>query len=237
MRPCLPLLVLCLAVVGRTAAAPPALLVQVAEQWLGEKDRWAFTQVTRESSRRGVVQERRERFDPSQPDEQRWRLITIDGRPPSAKESEAFNARKNKPRRKVTRTPLEYVDLDHARIVEETAAMATYAVPLRAVAAGLFPADQIVVTLTVNKQTHALEQVKAGIEAPLNIAFGIARVLDLDFDLQVRSPPGTGKATGPATAQPNGLARAVVTKFGQRVEYAWSEFHRVPPHPATSAAP
>jgi hypothetical protein len=35
----------------------------------------------------------------------------------------------------------------------------------------------------------------------------------------------------PAAANPEGTARAVVNKLGERIEYVWSDFKRVTPHP------
>ena len=73
---------------GVGAAAPLAaaspLLNRAAEKWLAEGDRWAFTVHVREFDNADVKEDRVEQYDPSKPGLDRWALVTVDGRAPTA---------------------------------------------------------------------------------------------------------------------------------------------------------
>jgi hypothetical protein len=69
------------------------------------------------------------------------------------------------------------------------------------------------------------------------VALGLGRVLDVDFDVQMNQPETTAVAADPAMAKPDGTAKVVVNKLGQRIEYAWSDFKRVTPDPENVITP
>jgi len=207
-------------------AADTDLLRQVARQWLTEHNRWAFTQRVREYEGGTLKQERLERFDPSQRATSRWRLISIDGRRPTAQEWADWTKRRNKVRTRKEKPFADYFDFDRARVVEETPALVRYELPLRNSAEWLFPIDKVALLVTISKTGPALEQVQARVAEPFRVVLGLARVLDIDFDVQMATP----ERPDPADAQPSGTARAVVSKLGRRVDYAWSDFKRVTPH-------
>jgi hypothetical protein len=214
-------------VVTSTAFARPehaALLRQVADNWLNERGHWAFTQVVREYDDTTLKQERRERYDPSRGWANRWELISIDNRAPTDAERETWMHRKNKKPRKNKPTATESFDFENAKVIEETAQTVRYELPLRNGIEWLFPTNKVELVITINKTGPALEQVQARISEPFRVALGLARILDIDLDLQMAPPP----TPDPADAKPSGTAHAVVTKFGDRVEYFWSEFKRVP---------
>lgn len=218
-------------------AAPPDLLREAAAHWLDERDHWAFTQLVREYDGDQLKRERLERYDPSRPDSERWELIRLDGRAPTAKEKSDLTERKNKKRRKHTKAVADYFDFNRAVLLREDARTVRYELPLRSNNAWLFPIEKVALTLEIDKPTRAITQVQARIEEPFRVALGLARVLDVDFDLQTALPPSDAPTPDPAAAKPNGTARAVVTKLGDRVEYEWSDFQRVTPHPDRQAAP
>lgn len=207
-------------------AEAPALLREAVDRWAGERDRWAFTQHVREFDGEKVEQERFEQYDPSKPFGERWTLVTIDGRPPTAKEWESWDKRKNKKKRREPKPIQDYFDLEHAQIAADSARTIEYTFPLQGKANWLFPIDKVRLTLTVNKETHAIERADATISEPFKVALGLARILDLDLDLQM-FPDDEGSK--PAEARPDGQMRAVVKKLGQRVEYVWTDFERVAP--------
>jgi hypothetical protein len=215
-----------------TAGARPedtALLQEVASNWLKERNRWAFTQVVREFDGKELKQERVERYDPSRGYKDRWKLESIDGRPPTAKEVEEWSERKNKKKRRDKPGLNDNFDFANAKVVEETAESIRYELPLRSAVDWLFPINKVELLITINKSGPALEQVQARISEPFRVALGLARILDIDLDVQMAPPP----TTDPADAKPSGTASAVVTKFGDRVEYFWSNFQRVDDIPAS----
>jgi hypothetical protein len=219
--PCVLLLLLGTGICVR-AAEDLRLLQEVANQWWDERDNWAFTQVVREFDGEKLAQERLERYDPSQGDEKRWRLLAIDGRPPTADERAEWSKRKNKKHRKERPPITAYLDFEHARVAEDTPKVVRYEVPLRSSIEWLFPVNKVELLVTIEKQGPALTQVQARISEPFRVALGLARVLDVDLDVQMEPPP----SVDPADAKPTGEARATVTKLGRRVEYYWTDFTR-----------
>ena len=227
----LPLLLLAAAL---RAADAPALLKDVAERWMDERNRWTFTQIVRETGGDGVVQERVEHFDPTRGDAKRWRLVRLNGHLPDAGEVDAWSKRKNKPRKHEAKSPAEFVDMEHARVLEDNGHDVKIEVPLRKTAGWIFPGDKVNVVLTVNAVTHSLVRAQVAIDGPFNVALGLAKVIDLDFDLEFPPAPEPPVA-GAATEAPRGTAYAVVNKLGRRVEYSWSDFALAPP-PATASS-
>jgi len=212
-------------------AETPPLLGQAAEQWLGERDNWAFTLFVREFAKGAVKEERVERYDPSKPGTERWHLETVNGKPPTDEQREDWQKRKTKKRKNPGKPLDQYLAFEHAVVVKETDKLVSYHVPLRNNNSWLFPVDKVELRVSVNKSTHAVEDITAGIDEPFRVALGLARVLDVDLDMQMNPsekyrPPGD-----PAASKPDGTAKVVVNKLGERIEYAWSDFKRVEPHP------
>jgi len=211
------------------------LLREAAANWLHERDYWAFTQLAREFEGDTLKRERLERYDPSRPDAQRWELLQLNGRTPTAAEKAELTKGKNKKRRRHTNPVTDYFDFDRASLVSETADTVRYELPLRSSNAWLFPVEKVALTMTIDKATRAITHVQARIQEPFRVALGLARVLDVHLDVETYLPsddalPDADPAD-PAAAKPSGTARMVVSKFGDRIEYSWSDFHRVEPHP------
>lgn len=225
MRGSLFLLLLLSLLPAAARAEAPALLTEIANRWVDERTLWAFTQFVRETDGNGNVLERLERFDPSNGYDKRWRLLQLNGRTPSATEVEEWSKKKNK-KKKEPKNWLEFVDLEHARLEKEDAKTVSYIVPLKRAAGGLFPGDKISVQLIIDKQTKTIEQARASIDEPFNVALGLAQVVDLEFDLEL--PPDKNSTVGSSKnpGQAAGTATAVVNRFGKRVEYTWTEFKR-----------
>lgn len=199
-----------------SAADAPSLLAEVAGKMADNRQHWAFTQRARET-RGDEIFERVERYDPSRGDHHRWELLKLNGRTPSTEEAERWSKRKNRTRSKAPKTLEDYADLSQASVREETAETVTYDVPLRSAAGGLFPGNKISLTITVNKDTKEIERAQAGIAEPFNVALGLAKVIDLDLDIEMEED-------GAKEDKPQGTASAVINKLGKRVEYYWSDF-------------
>src|SRR4051812_47913315 len=95
-------LVMVLGLMGtsRLRAANPSLLETSVEQWLGERDHWAFTQRATEYNRDGTTYERLERYDPSLAGNARWHLLAINGKSPNAEQQAAWEKKKFKKNRR-----------------------------------------------------------------------------------------------------------------------------------------
>jgi hypothetical protein len=224
-------LFLACALLPAAIAATPPLLEQAAEKWMGERDNWSFTMQVREFEGGRISEERRERYDPSKPGIARWTLLTVNDKPPTDERRAEWQKRKTKKRPNPGKPLNQYLDFERGTVLSEDAKTVRYNLPLRNGNSWLFPVEKVVLSVTINKSTLAIEEVQAAIEEPFKVALGLARVLDVDFDLQMNPSGEEAEKSHPAAAKPEGTARAVITKLGDRIEYVWSDFRRVTPHP------
>jgi hypothetical protein len=221
-----PCMCLFVAALAARAEAPP-LLQRAVEDWLGERDHWAFTQRAVEYDN-DKPRERLERYDPSQTGDRRWTLLAIDGQPPTPEQHAAWAKKKFKKNRRRFDQPIsEYFDFAKAKVLEDAANLVKYEVPLRTDKSWLFPIEKVYVTVTINKQTEALEHLTANVREPFKVLLGVARILGGDVDLNFLNFD-SDVAPDPESTQPVGTARVTATRFGERVEFTWSDFKRVP---------
>jgi hypothetical protein len=225
---------LCIALVWSVASlsaarAEPPLLAKAFEQWTaGGGNDLAFTQHTRVFSNDGKVKEERlERYDPSLPDHERWRLIEVDGRPATQEEREKWESRKNrKPRKKPLKSPSNYLDIEQVRLVDESPTSARFEIPVRPEIARLVTLENISILLTVDKQSGCIAGIAATLRQPVRVLLGLARITDLDVD--VRLDPSVEASSGKAgDVQTGSTARATMSKLGNAMEFTWTDLVRV----------
>ena len=228
MRPILTLIFLSLGVVSAGAAGSP-LLNRAAGPWLGEGNRWAFTVRVREFDRTEVKEDRVESYDPSKPEAEKWTLVTVDGQEPTDQRRQAWQKVKARRHFKTPLSLAEYLDFENVQIASFAAGSISYRLPLRSNRNWLFPLDHIALTVTVNRATHGIEEVMAGLDEPYHVAFGLARILAVDFAVKTNLSGQAGPVPGPAMARPQGRAQVVIARLGERIEYSWSDFRRVAP--------
>jgi hypothetical protein len=229
------LLILLLASFGGLASASPGagvppMLAKALERWSAEQGELAFTQQTRGFLPDGKVKEEWiERYDPSQPDSRRWRLIEVNGVPATDVQSRNWEARRNaKPKRKVDKSTLDYLDLEHSELVGETPKNARYRVPIRPEAQRLVSLDEVDLVVTVDKQSGNVAGIGAALREPIRVLLGLARITDLDVDIRIR-PVGDASSRVPDDVESDSTVRLKVSKLGAPVEYNWSDFKRVAP--------
>ncbi|MEO6873785.1 MAG: hypothetical protein ABI222_03075 [Opitutaceae bacterium] len=217
------------------AAARSPVLNQATEKWRGEIGRWAFTMRVRKFDGEAVEEERVERYDPSKAGAARWTLLSVDGQAPTDERRLAWQKVKARKRQKAPKLLDDYLDLENATLAGSTPETISYLLPMRSPHAVLLPVDHVVLTVTVNRATHAIEEVKAGIDVPFRAALGLARIIELNFDVRMNPSTANGAVVGPATSRPTGLAHVVMARLGERIEYDWSDFRRVTPAGAPGA--
>jgi len=210
-------------------AAPPPLLAQALERWSANHQEVAFTQQTRFFTKDGALKEERlERFDPSLPDDRRWHLLEVNGAPASEELRQRVEARKNaRARPKIDEKPGDYLDLDHAQTVSESASEVRYQIPLRPEAQRLINVDDIEVVITVDKRSGSIVGIGAALREPMRVLLGLAHITDLDVDFRL-TPVAEG-ASQPGAVKPGSSARVKISRFGRAVEYDWSDFKGVTP--------
>jgi hypothetical protein len=209
------------------AEAPP-LLAKAIQRWTTVQGDLAFTQHTRRFLSNGAVKDERiERYDPSLPDSQRWRLIEFNGAPATDELERKWEARKNgTPRRKVDESPSKILDLDHAVLVGESPAEARFRIPLRSEAEHLVSLDAIDLVVTVDKQSGNVAGIGAALREPIRVLLGLARITILDVDLRI-NPADDGSGGVVDDVESGSTARLKISRLGTPVEINWSDFKRV----------
>jgi hypothetical protein len=227
-RHCVLLFILCsLAAVGLQAEAPP-LLVRALQRWSAGQGDLAFTQQTKVFLSNGAVKDERvERYDPSLPDSRRWRLIEVNGMPATDEQRRKWESHKNgRPRRKVDESPSEYLDLEHAMLINENPRDARFRIPVRPESQRLLATENIDVVITVDKQTGGVAGIGAALREPIRVLLGVARITDLDVDLRI-NPIDEASPEAADEVESGSTARVKMSKLGRPVEYDWSDFKRV----------
>lgn len=214
---------------GLLRAETPPLLQQAVEHWVSGRGDLAFTQQTRVLNDDGSLKtDRLERYDPSLPDSQRWRLIEVEGRPPTARERASLETKKNaKPRKKTAKPPGEYLDLEHARIASETPQATRFEVSFRPEVARLIAVEKIALFITVDKKSQRVTRIAATLREPIRVLLGIAKVNDIDLDLTLESPSDSEHPQSGDEIQAEGTAMVKMSRFGDPTEFRWTDFKRV----------
>jgi len=209
-------------------AAAPALLAKAINQWEEDGQDLAFTQRIRTLNEdQSTHYERVERYDPSLPDEQRWRLLEVNGRPPTETERRAIEDKRNrKPRKRTGNSPSAYLDLDSARQVGETDQIARFEVGVKPEASRLIDLDKLVIKIAVDKSSGTIAHISADLREPMRVAFGLAKVIDVDLDMQFEEPSEGPPPSAEVTA--DSTARVKLFKLGNPQEFSWSDFKEVP---------
>ena len=135
--------------------------------------------------------------------------------------------RKNlKPRKQGTKPPEDYLDFPHAVVTTETAAAVTYEVAVRSDAVFLVQTGKLIILITVGRESRAIERVTAALRDTMRVAFGLAKITGVDFDMSFDPADEDPKASAD-DGQTSGTARVTMSKLGERMEYEWSDFKRV----------
>ena len=216
------------ALASASAAETPRLLAKAVEYWAAGGEDLAFTQRTRFFADDGRVKEERvERYDPSLPDRNRWRLLTVDGRIATEGEKTKWEAKKNgKARKHVAKSPDEYLDLEHARQISDLPAHTRFEIGLRPAMLHLLAVENIVVYVDVDKTSGRIAHIVATLRQPIRVLLGLGRITGLELDVRMdAAEPLAEQASG--EVQIGSSARIALSKLGLPMEYTWSDFRRV----------
>ncbi len=214
-------------------AEVPPLLAEAIARWDQGAGELAFTQETKELRRDGTVKESKvERYDPSLPDQQRWRLLSVNGREPTARDRRRLeDKRNNKPRRDPLKPLGDYLDLSTVQELPGDAETARFMVGVSRENTSFFvPVDKMVFIFAVDRERATITHIDAALTEPMRIFFGIATVHDVDLDIEI-APNGQPAESGGKVTE-DSTAEASVSKFGQPLEFTWTDFERVEPYRA-----
>lgn len=190
-----------------------------------ESERWAYTETVREPEDERVWVRR---VDPSQTGDMRCVLLSIDGRAPTADETQEWRdggGEVVKPLGELLALE-SVVDFKDVRVVEETAEAVGFELPLTGDNAD-FPTEKFQARFRVNKATRALESVVVSLRDSFRVA-GVVKVTEggLELRLETLEP---GSAPQPVLIKLGGAARVLLVKIGRGYEATRTDFRRVEP--------
>ncbi|HEY0968355.1 MAG TPA: hypothetical protein VGD88_13270 [Opitutaceae bacterium] len=211
------------------AGAPP-VLADALTKLLADEGHWASTRTSRYFDKEGKLERTDvERYDPSLPDDQQWKLLLRNGRPPTVAEEKSWLRTRNREMRRRGRPLGAIMDLAAATLAEETRTHWVYSVPIKPGASRRLPAEKFYVLAQVHKERGELDRVAIRTTEAFRVA-GVARVENVEADAtfgvidpQYAAQPAQFIATGSAKV-------AWLFRVGGRLETEWGQFQRVAPY-------
>jgi hypothetical protein len=207
-------------------AGAPEPLAGALRSFGVERARWAYTERFTSTDRRGAQRSTRLlRFDPSRAPEERWTLLEDDGRPPTERAQRKFRREMTKVRR--IRLS-EYLQLDRAVLLHETAEEQVYDVPLRKENNDRLPPEKFQVRITLQRTgSWQLAAVDVVLREPMRMAV-VARVRRAGAGIRlVRVSPEHGPVV--QSLHGAGEGTVVFVKVGGAFTAERSDFKRVTP--------
>jgi hypothetical protein len=204
-------------------AETPELLAEAIRKVSVDFERWAYTQTTVVRDRKGRVEEERVvRYDPSQPYDTQWTLLSVDGRP--ATEREVKKHRMEMGKRLKERRSLG----DRATVAEETPEAVTFEVPLVQDDNQRLPPEKFQVLARVNRERLALERINVKVRAALRVAVVVnVKSGGAELNFGVVDPAHHPAVTGLEAA---GTASIMFVRVGGGYSAKRADFKRVTPY-------
>ncbi len=184
------LFILCGLLCAAARAETPPLLAKAFGKWSAGEGDLAFTQRTRLFNDDGTVKgERLDRYDPSLPDSQRWRLIELDGQAATDEQRKKWESCKNgKARKPVSKSLTAYLDCEHGVLVRESPQEARFELSVRPETARLPDVENIAAIVTVDKTHGTIAHIAATLREPIRVRLGLAKITDSDLDVGIDPP-------------------------------------------------
>ena len=209
-------------------AETPELLAEAIRKVAADFEHWAYTQTTVTRNRKGRVEEERVvRYDPSQPYEVQWTLITVDGKPATGREVKQHRREMEK-RMKERRSLGELLVLDRATIAAETPEVVVFEVPLVQDGNQRLPPEKFQVLARVNREKRALEQISVKVRSSLRVAVVVnvkSGGAELDFaTVEPRHSPAV------TNIRAEGTASIMFVRVGGSYTATRTDFKRVTPY-------
>jgi hypothetical protein len=215
-----------------------ALLTDALEKTARDLGRWAYTEARTTRNEKGEVRsEIVVRYDPSKPYAEQWTPISINGKPPSAREIERHRKRgeaaakrdaareRGEPDKR--RTLGEVIEPGGATIVAAEGAVLTYEIPLRKDANDRFPPEKFEVLARVNRETRALERIDVRLKDSFRVKL-IAKIKSGDATVEFSTvdpkyPPTLTAVRGDASVS------VLFVSLGGQLDVKRSELKHVKP--------
>lgn len=166
-------------------AVPPALEAALKSFRSDAPPGWSFTQTTTAEGKSTT-----ERSDATKPNFDRWKLVQVDGRAPTADEAKHYNEQRS--RRSGSGTPpkiIEQFDLATLETVSETAERILYRCALLPSESSDKTAKFLRATITLHKATQIIEAIELTNIAQFSPAIGVT-ISELKTTMTYRIPSG-----------------------------------------------
>ena len=214
------------------------LLEDALARIAADSERWAYTETSLANDTKGKSKgEKVVRYDPSQPYDEQYTLLKIDGQPPTADQIAHYRHTQDKRRREREERERqgrpghslgELVDLTHAMVVTEDAAKITFEVPLRAPGNLRFPPEKFRVLARLDKARHALENVAVQLREPWRTAVVVKiKSGELNVDFTTVDPKLAPLLTG---VQADGAGSILFIPIGGSFDLRRTDIQRVKPY-------
>ena len=219
--------------------AVPPLLEGALGKVTADYDHWAYTQTTIEKNEKGkVLKQATVRFDPSKPYAEQFTPLEVDGQPPTAGDFKKYRRQGEKRGDRIAeaetegttpprKTLGELMDLEHARMINDSGDEVTFEVPLKKEGNNRLPPEKFQVLAHVSKQSGAFESIVAQLRSPLRaevivkIKSGVGR---LEFaTIDPRYAPALAAISG------SGAGSIMFVPVGRSYELKRSDYQRVKP--------
>lgn len=225
--------------VARAATAEEALLLgEALEKTAGDLSRWAHTEtrVIRDEKNR-VKAETIVRYDPSKPYREQWRPISVNGKPPTAKDFDKYRHQGERARRRDERaergqpssrpTLGEVMDPRSARVVSDDGNRLVFEIPLKKDGNDRFPPEKFEVLARIDRPSRGLENIAVRLRESFRSKL-ILKVKSgggtLDFErVDAKHPPTLTAIRGDASAS------ILFMSVGGELELKRTEFKHVKP--------
>jgi hypothetical protein len=220
-------------------AVVPPLLETALDKIAADYDRWAYKQRIVEKNDKGkVLREAVVRFDPSKPYAEQFTPLKLDGQEPTAAQRRKYREQGERRADRIAKaesegtnpprkTLGELMDLDAATLIEESAEVATFEVPLKKEGNTRLPPEKFQVLARVSKRSGAFESIVAQLRQPLRtelvvkIKSGVGR---LEFaTVDPRFPPAVSTISG------HGAGSILFVPVGRSYDLQRGDYQRVKP--------
>lgn len=210
-------------------AGAPAPLVEALRQYGRDANRWAYTQHLVVFDRKGRPRDEQvARYDPSQPPDEQWTLLQMDGKPATAAQVKKHRRDKSKGEGK-KQTLGELLEIPRAVLTaDSTPAELIYDVPLRQADNFRFPPEKFEARVTVDRAAQTLRAINVKLRSSLRL-IGVAKVKSATVRLAFTPVlPEYGPALTELLAE--GSGSLLLVPVASRTEAQRTEFKRVKPY-------
>jgi hypothetical protein len=207
------------------AQAAPELLTAAVAKLVEAEAEWAYTQVIRRADKPQA--ETIARFDPTKPREAQWELVKLRGKVPSSSEAEKWCRRRAQ---EITKSDglmlVELLDLEKARVANESETQVRFEIPLKKNALKRVPAENFVVYADVARDDLEIQRFSFLLRQSIRLIGGAAHIEKAQGEVIFRTIEN-GEPTRPVYASASGHGQALFKKVSRSAEVFYIDQRKV----------